>query len=134
MVKYSMALEIEYPNTLAMNYNDVHKMVEEVLKNNMGLLQQAADGHDMIPTSIRATWMSGWMQAYKDEAQYQFEEWGMYDEDDPEYNIELTEDDYEEIADSICNDDWLNEQIGEVVRDHVSRHIQEKMEDSDNNE
>lgn len=134
MVKYSMSVEIEYPELLQIGNYNLQKVVEGILKNNMKLLQESKDGYDILPTGVQVTWLNGWMQSYKEEAQYQFEEGYMYAEGDPGYNVELTEEDYEEIADDICNNDWLNEQIGSVVREAVHEYVQKKLEDSDNNE
>lgn len=134
MVRYTMQVTIQYPDAIKPAVHEFYETIQGILKNNMNLMVESTAGKDMLPTDIHVTWINGFIEAFKDEARYQFEEGYMYEEDDPEYNIELTDEDYEEIADDVSNDDWLNEQVGSTVRDAVREHVQRKMEDSDNNE
>lgn len=134
MVKYEMKLEIEYPDTIKQGYTGLFKIVEDILKTNMNLMIESLEGKDLLPTKVSTNWISGFDEAYRSEARYYFEEYGLYEEGEPGYDVVLTEDDYQEISDTVSNDDWLNSQIGEVIRDTVMNHVLNKLEDSDNNE
>jgi hypothetical protein len=68
------------------------------------------------------------VEAFKKEIEYVFEDLQEYDDEGDYANITLTEEDVEEMADSLSTNDWLNEQIYECVRDTVFERVSEKQE------
>jgi hypothetical protein len=73
------------------------------------------------------------LEAYRQEVEYTFEMIQEYDDDEfieelEQAEIELTEDEVDNIADMAWNNDWLNEQISDVMREYVMDLLNEKLE------
>lgn len=136
MVDHHVVVSLRFPRDISYTQDTIrnlHRGIEEVLRDNIHLLTSDMEGRDMTPIEVVASFPDYFGRAYQEEARYLHEESDYIYEEDEE-RVELTKEDYEEIGFDVAHDDWLNDAITNSVTDSIRRRIEEKREDSDNNE
>lgn len=137
MVTQEISIKLTYPKTFknaSEAYTEVKEAMQRILDGNIHLLQKADDDKDMLPVSVEVGYIDHLSQHYKHEAEYQHTEGYLYDDEEPEGQVTLCDDDYEEIAMRLSDNDWLNDTMSDIIRETVFEYAREKLDDSDNNE